>query len=566
MASFSPGPGRRTVTPPGATGSVPAPGVVLFGRYRLDERLGQGGIAEVWRAHDEQLDRDVAIKLLHRHLLPDERSRERFAAEARAVAGLSHPGIVTVHDVVADDEQAAIVLELVDGEALSDVLARRGRLPEIAAAAVTAEIAHALQAAHDRGLVHRDVKPANVLLSVDGHARIVDFGIARALDDHESAFTLPGTIMGTLRYMAPEQLSDGVADRATDVFGLGSLLYEMLVGRPPFPAATPAALMAQQRQGAPHIHGASPELAGLARTALQHDPERRPRSAGSMAAMLERWLDNNDAFSADLAGIASAALSGDPMPRPASALRPLPAVTGALPAPGLPVAGAPAAGADVALPVVAASVPGLSAATGPDVTAVPTPPPTHRPRRPIRPKHRASEGAQLLFPAEAASGGPAAPDFAGWQEVVPAAPPTGAPALAAPGSPAAVPDTVVDPGAVTVARRRTVMPFGFGGRRVPLISAVGLAGLLLAGLLLAGALAALQAGSAPTGPIATAPYGATAPTVAPATPGAAASAPALTPAARSPLVPASTPNAGAGQSPAISSPGNGKDQKRRKNS
>src|SRR5438309_1502714 len=111
------------------------------------------------------------------------------------------------------------------------------------------------------------------LLSPDGRGRLVAFGTARALDDRESNLTLPGTIMGTLRYMAPEQLADGAADRATDVFGLGSLLYEMLVARPPFPAATPAALMAQQRQGAPQMLGASPELAGLARTALQHDAE-----------------------------------------------------------------------------------------------------------------------------------------------------------------------------------------------------------------------------------------------------------------------------------------------------
>src|SRR5689334_1595013 len=219
MASSSPGFGRQDGVS-ASTPAVPVPGALLFGRYRLDERLGQGGMAEVWRAHDEQLGRAVAIKLLHRHLLPDDRSRERFAAEARAVAGLSHPGIVTVHDILVDDTTAAIVLELVDGEPLNEVIARARRIDEVAAAAITAQIAHALQAAHDRGLVHRDVKPANVLLAPDGRARLVDFGIARALDDRESSLTVPGTIMGTLRYMAPEQLNDGAADRATDVFGL----------------------------------------------------------------------------------------------------------------------------------------------------------------------------------------------------------------------------------------------------------------------------------------------------------------------------------------------------------
>ena len=560
MASFSPGPGRQTVTPAGAAASLPAPGVVLFGRYRLDEILGQGGMAEVWRAHDEELDRAVAIRILHRQLLPDERSRERFAAEARAVSGLSHPGIVTVHDVVVDGEQAAIVVELVDGEALSDVLAQRGRLPELAAAAVTAQVAHGLQAAHDRGLVHRDVSPANVLLSADGRVRISDFGIARALDDRASSLALPGTIMGTLRYMAPEQLADGTADRATDVFGLGSLLYEMLVGRPPFPGATPAALMAQQRQGAPQIHGASPELAGLARTALQHDAERRPRSAGSMAAMLERWLDNSGAFSADLPGITSAALSGGPMPRPAPASRPSPAfrqlpdgtgVPSVLAAPSTAATLTPAAG-----PGPAAAAAGPTAAT----TAA-----MHRSRRPIRAKHRAADGTQQLFPSAAEARTEGFPAPAGWTEVASPAPgvPAGTPAPAGARSPG--PEAAVDPAAVAVGRSRGVTPFGLGRRRVPLVSAVGLAGLLLAGLLLAGALAALQAGSAPARPGALPTPAASAPTGTPGVPGASSPVPAPTPAAVASPIPASTPRAGAGQSPAASVPGRPKDTKRRRN-
>src|SRR5215212_4637333 len=126
MASSPSRVSRQTNLPPPTPSIVPAPGGVLFDRYRLEEQLGVGGMAEVWRAYDEQLGRPVAVKLLHRHLLPDERSRQRFAAEARAVAGLSHPGIVTVHDIVVDDRQAAIVLELVDGEPLTDVIARRG--------------------------------------------------------------------------------------------------------------------------------------------------------------------------------------------------------------------------------------------------------------------------------------------------------------------------------------------------------------------------------------------------------------------------------------------------------
>jgi len=358
--------------------------------------------------------------------------------------------------------------------------------------------------------------------------------------------------------MAPEQLADGTADRATDVFGLGSLLYEMLVGRPPFPAATPAALMAQQRQGAPHIHGASPELAGLARTALQHDAERRPRSAGSMAAMLERWLDNSGAFSADLADITSAALSGGPMPRPgpasrpSPALRPLPDGTGVPPVLAAPATAAPTA--PVAGPgSVTAAVPGPGAAAA------------HRSRRQIRAKHRALDGTQLLFPStdEARVDRSSAP--AGWTEVASPPPGVSAGAPASPDRSSLGLDAVIDPGAVTARRSRGVAPFGLGGRRVPLVSAVGLAGLLLAGLLLAGALAALQAGSAPSHPGAVPPHGATAPPASAGAPAGFGSVPAPTPAVVSSPVPASTPHAGAGQGPTASVPGKPKDQKRRRN-
>ncbi len=391
-----------------AVASVPAPGVVVFGRYRLDERLGLGGMAEVWRAHDMDLDRQVVLKLLHRHLLPDERSRTRFAAEARASAGLSHPGVVTVHDIVIDNEQAAIVMELVDGETLSDFMGRVGKLPEVAAAAIAAQVAHALQAAHDRSLIHRDIKPANVLMSPDGSARLLDFGIARALDDREAALTMPGTIMGTLRYLSPEQLAGERADRSSDIFGLGALLYEMLTGRPPFPAVTPAALIAQQRHGAPTIDGTSPELAGLARSALQADRGGRPRTAGRMAVLLERWLSNREQNPAELAAVTKAAL----------------------------------AAAGIAMP--AASPAGS------------------------QPTAASSGDADLQAPPMGSTPGMPAPNA-----VTQAA--TGVVGSGIPASLSA--------------------PIRLAGRRVPLIAALGLAGLLLAGLLLAGSFVALQAGS-----------------------------------------------------------------------
>ncbi len=292
---------------------VPAVGDVLFGRYRLDRRLGSGGTAEVWQARDEQLGRDVAIKLLHRHLVPDERSRERFAGEARAVAALSHPGIVGIHDIVVGDDLAAIVLELVEGEPLCDRIAEDGALSPIAAAAIAAQIADALQSAHDRGLIHRDVKPANVLLSADGRARLVDFGIARALDEPGRAMTMPGTIMGTLRYMAPEQLAGQTANAASDVYGLGAILYEMLAGRPPFEASTPAGLVADQRIGAPALPRCDPDLSTLARLALDRSLDRRPRSAGSMSVLLRGWLVRQGVSTDDLP---AAVVLGLQAPRP----------------------------------------------------------------------------------------------------------------------------------------------------------------------------------------------------------------------------------------------------------
>lgn len=431
----------------------------------------------MWRAQDEQQDRAVAVKLLHRELLPDERSRARFAAEARMVANLTHPGILTVYDIVVDDHQAAIVLELVDGEPLSDVLAKRGRLPEAAAASITAQVAHALQAAHDRGLVHRDVKPANVLVSPDGRVRVVDFGIARALDERESTRAQPGTIMGTRRYLAPEQLADGAADRATDVFGLGSLLYEMLVARPPFPAATPAAMMAQQRQGAPQILSVSPELAGLARTALQLDPERRPRSAGRMAAFLERWLENRDVASADLPAVTAAALSGDPLPHPEPVVRWRPEVT-------------PAPIVEITLDTVSGSAPASS--------------------RPARRRARIAAGkAETVRPVSADPVALVAPGSI-WTPVEGTAR-VALPAVAPADDEYRAPDQLsggsprmkIGSAAATAVRMSTSTPLAIGRRRVPLVSAVGLAGLLLAGLLLAGALTALQAGSTRQAPSAT---------------------------------------------------------------
>jgi eukaryotic-like serine/threonine-protein kinase len=284
----------RAERPAGATERPADDARRILGRYRLDEQIAVGGMAEVWRAEDETLARPVAVKLLHQHLLPDAASRTRFEAEARLAASLSHPGIVTVYDVSVSEEEAAIVLEYVPGEGLNEVLARRGPLPADEALELAAQIADALDHAHRRDVIHRDVKPDNILLAPDGHARLVDFGIARVAGDTAQRLTLAGTTLGTLRYMAPEQLAGEPGDARTDVFGLGATLYQMLSGRAPFDADAPAALIRQQRARPPAIPAVAPAIMNLIWDALDADPASRPSSAAEVASRL-RGIQHGDA-------------------------------------------------------------------------------------------------------------------------------------------------------------------------------------------------------------------------------------------------------------------------------
>lgn len=263
---------------------------LILDRYRLVERLALGGSAEVWRAHDEQLDRPVAVKRLHPHLLPDEASRQRLVAEARAAARLSHPSIVGIYDVDATGESAAIVMELVDGESLAARIGREGPLPDPDAVRITAEVTEALYHAHQQGVVHRDVKPGNVLLAADGRTRLVDFGIAHSLAASAERLTLTGTVIGTLRSMAPEQLVGGPITPRTDLYGLGVVLHEALTGRPPYAELTPVALAEAQRAGPPSLSGVDPALAAVIAACLAYDPDARPLHAGALAIALRDWL------------------------------------------------------------------------------------------------------------------------------------------------------------------------------------------------------------------------------------------------------------------------------------
>jgi eukaryotic-like serine/threonine-protein kinase len=274
---------------------------LILNRYRLVERVAVGGSAEVWRAHDEQLDRPVAVKRLHPHLLPDAASRRRLVAEARAAARLSHPAIVGIYDVDITGESAAIVMELVDGESLAARIDRDGPLPERDAVRLTAEIAEALYHAHTQGVVHRDVKPGNVLLATDGRIRLVDFGIAHGLAASTERLTLTGTVVGTLRAMAPEQVTGGPITPRTDLYGIGAVMHEALTGRPPYDASTPVALAEAQRAGPPPVTGVDAALAAVIVSCLSYDPAARPLHAGALATALRAWLDGDPSAAAAIA-------------------------------------------------------------------------------------------------------------------------------------------------------------------------------------------------------------------------------------------------------------------------
>jgi serine/threonine protein kinase len=349
----------------------------ILDRYRLVERLAAGGSAEVWRAVDEQLDRPVAIKRLHPHLFADEASRARLAAEARAAARLSHPVIVGVYDVDATGEAPALVMELVNGESLATRLAREGPLQERAAAELVADLAEALFYSHQQGVIHRDIKPGNVLLDADGRTRLVDFGIAHSLADASARLTVTGTVVGTLRAMAPEQLADGPITPRTDLYGLGVVLHEALTGQPPYPTGSPLALAAAQQSGPPQMPGVDPALAAVLAGCLAYDPADRPLHAGAVAQALRSWLAGDAAAALALAPVLAVDTDAvtqpvpvtpppAPPPTPIHPAAPPPASGGRRPIRLLPILAAVAALLVVA--VLAAFATGR-----PDATADPTP-------------------------------------------------------------------------------------------------------------------------------------------------------------------------------------------------
>ena len=265
-------------------------GTILGGRYRLVELLGQGGMATIYRAADTQLGRDVAVKLLRPEYLRDPDFSSRFRQEAQNAASLNHPNVVSVYDYGEDPNGPYIVMELVDGEDLATILRRNGPLPASQSARISAAVARALAAAHSRGIVHRDVKPGNVLIGRDGRVKVVDFGIARAVA--EAQMTLPGTTLGSVHYFSPEQARGETATNESDIYALGIVMYEMLTGVRPWEGDSAASVALARLSGPvpdPALARPSvpPDLAAITRKALAPLPIDRFASASAMADAIE---------------------------------------------------------------------------------------------------------------------------------------------------------------------------------------------------------------------------------------------------------------------------------------
>ena len=276
-------------------------GELIAERYELEEIVGTGGMSSVYRAHDRLLERDVALKVLHEHFGDDGDHVERFRREARAVAQLSHPNIVTVIDRGEQDGRQFIVFEYVSGENLKSLIEREAPLPERDAVRIALEVARALAFAHEHGLVHRDVKPQNVLLTEHGEAKVTDFGIARSLDrDVRGGLTQTGTVMGTSDYIAPEQARGSKASVGTDIYSLGVVLYELLTGELPFSGENFVAVaMRHINEPVPSVlerrPDVSPRLDAAIQRAMAKDPRRRFPSMEAFGKELEACLAEPDA-------------------------------------------------------------------------------------------------------------------------------------------------------------------------------------------------------------------------------------------------------------------------------
>jgi serine/threonine-protein kinase len=314
-------------SPPASSSRSNLAGTLLADRYRLERLIATGGMAQVWEATDLVLDRRVAVKLLHSHLADDDSFVGRFRREAIAAARLAHPSIVSIYDTYSGEGMEAIVMELVHGHTLRQDMDGRGALPPPEVVRIGAQVADALATAHQSKLVHRDIKPANILLCEDDRVMVADFGIAK-LDEHTNTdHTKEGTMLGTAKYLAPEQVEGGAVDARTDVYSLGVVLYEMLCGRPPFLADSDAATALARLHADPprprQLRADLPRsLDDIVMRCLARDPDQRYGSAAELRAALLAAPLGADATVAAAAPAADRTVVSAPAAPPRQPVRP----------------------------------------------------------------------------------------------------------------------------------------------------------------------------------------------------------------------------------------------------
>jgi eukaryotic-like serine/threonine-protein kinase len=293
-------------------------GTVLSGRYRLEAKLGSGGMSTVYLASDETLDRSVAVKVMHREMSEQEDQLQRFRQEARAVAKLTHPNVVAVIDAGEDGGHPYIVFEYVKGETLKQRIGRVGALDTQEAIAYAIEVARGLSVAHARNMVHRDIKPQNVLIDEEGRAKLTDFGISRQLE--QDGVTATGRVLGTTDYVAPEQAMGKAVDPRSDIYSLGVVLYEMLVGQVPFHADSQVGVaMKHVNEELPDVQRRRPEasaaVALVVERATAKNPGERYQTVGEMIEDLETALEVEAARAGSTTGEATSVLDAVPPPQ-----------------------------------------------------------------------------------------------------------------------------------------------------------------------------------------------------------------------------------------------------------
>ena len=293
-------------------------GTVLSGRYRLEAKLGSGGMSTVYLARDQTLDRQVAVKVMHREMSEQADQLERFRQEARAVAKLSHPNVVAVIDAGEDGGHPYIVFEYVEGETLKQRINRDGALDPQEAIAYAIEVARGLSVAHARRLVHRDIKPQNVLIDAEGRAKLTDFGISRQLE--QDGMTATGRVLGTTDYVAPEQAMGHPVDQRSDVYSLGVVLYEMLVGQVPFQADSQVGVaMKHVNEELPDVQRRRPDVSAAVALVVERstakDPAERYQQVGEMIDDLSTALEVEAARAGSTTGEATSVLEAVPPPK-----------------------------------------------------------------------------------------------------------------------------------------------------------------------------------------------------------------------------------------------------------